>query len=486
MKKPIWTALPRSLQAKLALSYSVLILILVILMNTFPISTTESLLSHTKQTHLQQQATLLRNALRQEDRLTGEAVEQAIRVLELTEVVQMDVTRIVVTNPSGQVIYDSVIRSRVGSYLLTTETVATLNGTDRFFSDFSNGVYSSRITICVSGPDGPMGVVCLYDRDSDMGELLDGLKQKLRIISLVVCLAMLALFMVFSLLLTSKVNRLLTGIRSARAGEYSHRIVIGGNDELSDLAEEFNQLTLRLQTTEEERKRFVSDASHELKTPLAFIRLMVDTIRQGKGIDRETGMRFVENIGEATDRLIHISEELLELNTLDECQKRTSEPVDLAARVRAIRRMLDPLAKEYKVTLFTELPEGCVVRCSQNDADQIIRNLMENGIKYNVPHGSVRVSLRHLEDAVLMEVSDTGIGIPQEDLDRVFDRFYRVDKARSRAAGGSGLGLSIVRDAVRLHGGEISVRHREKGGTCFTVTLPVWSGEADPGKECVS
>ena len=135
---------------------------------------------------------------------------------------------------------------------------------------------------------------------------------------------------------------------------------------------------------------------------------------------------------------------------------------------------------EASVTVETDLGEDCFVLCDLEDFSQILRNLMENAIKYNVPGGSVAVTTRREGDSVLLEVADTGLGIPEEDRERIFQRFYRVDKARSRAAGGSGLGLSIVMDTVRLHGGTVDVKAGEEGGTVFTVSLPAWRGEEEP------
>ena len=187
------------------------------------------------------------------------------------------------------------------------------------------------------------------------------------------------------------------------------------------------------------------------------------------------------DIGEAADRLIHISQELLELNRLDEGRDMAQEPVDWTEQVEKIGRMLAPLAEEDRITLETDLGEDCIVRCNREDASQILRNLMENAIKYNVTGGEVLVTTRRQGAQVLLSVADTGVGIPEADMPRIFERFYRVDKARSRAAGGTGLGLSIVRDAVRHHGGTITVQARQPAGVVFTVILPAWREEESGG-----
>ena len=230
---------------------------------------------------------------------------------------------------------------------------------------------------------------------------------------------------------------------------------------------------------EEERRRFVSDASHELKTPLASIRLMTDSILQDASIDRETTREFVADISDAADRLIHISQELLELDRLDQGRDLDRRAIDLNEQAEQIGRMLAPLAESAQVTMTLTLGEGCLVRCNDKDAGQILKNLMENAIKYNVLHGQVDVTTRRVGDQVMLSVADTGVGIPEADMPRFFERFYRVDKARSRAAGGTGLGLSIVRDAVKRHGGEITVQAGQPAGTIFTVTLPAWTGEGE-------
>ena len=134
--------------------------------------------------------------------------------------------------------------------------------------------------------------------------------------------------------------------------------------------------------------------------------------------------------------------------------------------------MLRPLAEEKQVKIRCELEDGCVVMATTDDMFHIIFNLMENAIKYNVPNGSVRLLLKGDENSIYLTVEDTGIGIPEEDRLNIFSRFYRVDKARSREAGGSGLGLSIVHDAVLAHGGTIAVGQNKPQGSRFIVSFP--------------
>ena len=317
-----------------------------------------------------------------------------------------------------------------------------------------------------------IGAVYLHERDTEQASLLLGIQNNLRNISFMICAVALVMSVIVSGAITRRIAALLRAIRIVREGEYGHRVVIKGGDELSQLAGEFNELTGRLQTTEEVRRRFVSDASHELKTPLASIRLLTDSILQTGDMDPATVKDFVSDIGEEAERLTRISEKLLTLTRMDSAVAVAEVPVDVKRVVEKVEHMLTPLADEGEVTVETDLQEDCMVLATEDDLYQIAFNLMENAVKYNLPGGSVTVTLRGAGDLVTLTVEDTGVGIPEEDLGKVFDRFYRVDKARSRAAGGTGLGLSIVRDTVRRHGGWVTVRARQPEGSVFTVGFP--------------
>lgn len=464
-----------SLQLRLGLGYAAIIAALLILMNTYPLLMAQDLMFRSQQDALLKQATLLVSTLATADALTPESAEGAIALMD-----ELDAQRVVITDGAGLVLYDSGAEPATGRYALTGPIVSALRCNDTTTARYAGDTFYICAATPVMTRNTVVGSVCLYQEDTDQGQLLEELRHNLRIISAVVCLAVLALLATFSAALTRRVGQLLRGIRTVRGGDYEHRVALSGRDELAQLAQELNLLTGRLQANQAERRQFVSDASHELKTPLASIRLLVDSILQDEAIDTATTREFVADIGEAADRLIHISEDLLSLDRLDEGRVAPAAPVDLDAAVRRAVRLIGPLAQRAGVSLSTDLHAAAPVRCSHEAADQILSNLVENAVKYNVPGGSVHIATVSDGDDVVLTVADTGVGIPENELDRVFDRFYRVDKARSRAAGGTGLGLAIVRDTVRTYGGTISVRPGEAAGAIFTVVLPRWTEEEVP------
>ena len=225
------------------------------------------------------------------------------------------------------------------------------------------------------------------------------------------------------------------------------------------------------------------DASHELKTPLASIKLLSDSILQNE-MDADTMREFVADIGAESDRLTRMAQKLLTLSraSADETEGGEHEVVDVGQTLSRVFRMLVPLADRQSVRLTASVEKGCTILSFEDDAYQILFNLVENGIKYNRENGSVHVRVRQEDDTVVIDVEDTGSGIPENALESIFNRFYRVDKARSRQAGGAGLGLSIVHEMVGRNFGTITVRSTVGEGSCFTVTFPSFGSgeEGDP------
>ena len=468
-----------SLQFKFGLSYILIIAGVLLLLNTYPLRVSQDLVFRSKATTLQSSVSVMVYSLSGLDRLTEENVSQAMAVVEET-----GLSRILVTDSAGKVLYDTrETNDALGEYSFYTEIVQALLGNDVFSSSYRDGAFRSRAASPVLYQNQIIGAVYAYEYDTEQAALLEGLQGNLLRLSAGIAVVVLCLSGLLSRALTRKIGQLLTAIREVREGAYSHRAEVPGRDEIAQLAQEFNSLTDRLQTTENARRRFVSDASHELKTPLASIRLLADSILQNETMDQVTLRDFVSDIGTEADRLTRITEHLLALTRLDSLPAAETFPVDVSAVTRRALSMLAPVADAAGVALGSNLKDKCVVQGTEDDLYQICFNLLENGIKYNRPGGRVMADVYRDGDQVLLEVSDTGVGIPEADMPKVFNRFYRVDKARSRAAGGTGLGLSIVRDTVRRHGGWVTARPNSPQGSVFTAGFPRWDEPEERGAE---
>ncbi len=445
------------------------------LLNTYPVLVSQDLVFHSKVANLQSSVSVIATSLGPLESLTEENVGSAMLTAE-----EAGLSRILVTDGSGRILYDTrETGSAQGQYVFYAEVVQALRGYDDAASRYENGAFRTAAATPVMYRNQIIGAVYAYEYDTEQAELLAGFQRNLLRMSGIVAGVVLVLSAVLSRVLTRQIRELLEAIRSVREGAYSHRAAVEGRDELSQIAQEFNSLTDRLQTTEEARRRFVSDASHELKTPLAAIRLLTDSILQTDGIDPATTREFVADIGLEANRLSRITEDLLQLTRLDGDVLPSAAVVDPLPILEQVLRMMELIAEERGIALTYQAEEGCRILGSMDETRQIIYNLVDNAVKYNRDGGRVEVALKRQGEEVLLTVADEGVGIPEEELTKIFQRFYRVDKARSRAAGGTGLGLSIVRDTLEKRGGSISAANRPGGGAVFTVRWP----QAEEGGE---
>ncbi|MCR5825075.1 MAG: HAMP domain-containing histidine kinase [Oscillospiraceae bacterium] len=437
-------------------------------MNSYPIIVSENLVFRSKETTMKSSVSVMATALTGLAELNEENVATAMTVAE-----ESGVSRILVTDDAGRVLYDSrETDSAQGRYAFYTEIVQALHGNDAFSVAYADDAFQSRCSSPVIYRSQTIGAVYAYEYDTEQAALLRNLQSTLLRISGGVLIFVVLISILLSRVLTRRFGVLAGTIRRMREGDYGGRANVGGHDEIADIAAEFNSLADRLQSTEEVRRRFVADASHELKTPLAGIRLLADSILQTETMDGDTLREFVGDIGLESERLSRITEDLLRLTRLDSGAVEGAERVAVAPAVARAVHMLRLVAQERGVALSAHVEREGTVLATADEMHQIVYNLTENGIKYNHSGGFVRVTLSGDDRTVVLAVEDNGIGIPDGDLPRIFDRFYRVDKMRSRAYGGTGLGLSIVSDTVRRRGGTVEAAQREGGGSVFTVRLP--------------
>jgi len=224
---------------------------------------------------------------------------------------------------------------------------------------------------------------------------------------------------------------------------------------------------------EEVRRDFVANASHELRTPLAAIRGFAETLLESPSLTDAERRSYLEIIDRHAQRLAHIVHDLLELSTVERGRLRL-EPVevDVGQLVDSLIRDTQPRLRERRLEIGYSAQGKALAFADPRALEQVLINLLDNAMKYSEPGGRIELAVEEAGPKLRVRVRDTGIGIPEEDLGRIFERFYRVDKARSRALGGTGLGLAIVKHLVQSLGGEISVASRLGEGSTFTFTLP--------------
>lgn len=265
-------------------------------------------------------------------------------------------------------------------------------------------------------------------------------------------------------------------ITSSNLGERLPAVNTG--DELERLSIALNNMVERLDAAFTHIRRFSADASHELRTPLTVLRGELEELAEQPNLQEESRERIGSAL-EETDRLSRIVESLLVISRLDAGEARMEKKqFDFAELTAATVEQLRLLAEDKGVSLVSDVEGGGVeVEGDPARLKQIVVNLLDNAIKYTPPDGKVEAKVRRNGSFAILEVKDGGIGIPAEALPHVFERFYRVDKARSRSVGGTGLGLAIVKSICTAHGGDVTVESREGRGSMFQVKLPIVAQE---------
>ena len=450
---------------------------LLIYQTTSPVRITENMIFSYKHKMLLGEAETVASSLSSSQNLTSQGAEEIMSVLGTR-----DMGQVVITDGSGVVLYSSNLSvSPVGSCTLYPEIVSALRGNDAFRCSFTGDAFVSRGAIPVMFGGDTIGCVYMVEIDSEQAELLTSIQNNAVRTSIITVLVSLVLYLVFGLVVIRKNESLLQSIRRVQDGDYEHRVEVKGKDEFAVLANEFNALTDRLQQTEQIRRQFVSDASHELRTPLAAMRLLSDSILQND-MDQDTIREFVQDISGEADRLTRMTSKLLNLTALDSRQftPTETEPVNLGECCKKAVRMLGPYAKEMGAEIEQSSEDNCYVMARGDDIFQLVLNLAENGVKYSQEGGQVRLIAYSQGSTAILIVEDNGVGIPENELERIFQRFYRVDKARSREAGGTGLGLAIVRETAEKFGGTVTAANRPQGGARFTVQFPRYQWEGEP------
>lgn len=323
-----------------------------------------------------------------------------------------------------------------------------------------------------------IGAVILSTSLTDIGEILQAIRSMLFRSSLIIIVIIILISFGLSAYITRPIKSLTDVIRKMGQGHLGQRVNVRGGGEFRELGNAFNIMSEKLENLDRARNEFVSNASHELKTPLSAIKVLAESLIHMGGDVPEIYIEFLNDINKEIDRLNAIITDLLSLVKMDSQETPVDfEVLDLSDLVERTVKSLEILAQRKNITLDTMIEQDVTIKGDAPKLQQAISNLVDNAIKYTPEGGRVMVDVYIGDDQGIVKISDTGIGIPTEDIPHIFDRFFRVDKARSRYTGGTGLGLSITQKIVLMHDGNIRVDSKEGRGTTFFVSLPLWQEE---------
>ena len=318
------------------------------------------------------------------------------------------------------------------------------------------------------------GVMLVTVSAAEIADTLAELEQKgVMLIGIIVVLAIF-LSWLLSTILVKPLARVTKSIEDLTDGVLDGEISVPDYTETELITDAFNKMVNRMKILDESRQEFVSNVSHELKTPLTSMKVLADSLVGQQGVPEELYQEFMGDITAEIDRESKIITDLLSLVKMD---KKAADVnithMDINQLLEDILKRLRPIADKRNIDLILDC-----FRPVEADVDEVkftlaISNLVENGIKYNVDDGWVRVSLDADHKYFYVTVADSGMGIPEDSIERIFERFYRVDKSHSKEIGGTGLGLAITKSSIAMHHGVIKVFSREGEGTTFSVRIPL-------------
>lgn len=422
---------------------------------------------------IQEQCTILSNQLAATNYLER-PISQEVDA-ELSMLSNIYNGRALVIDEEYKIVKDT-FGSDEGKTIIAPDVVTCFSGSSTsFYDDEAQYLDITTPIVETKGEESTVKGVILVSVSTDIiYETMDEMGQKANIIIWVLWLVIIFAGSFIVNQMMRPFGKIAKGMEAVTEGYESNNLHVDTYSETEDISEAFNKMLGRMKILDDSRQEFVSNVSHELKTPLTSMKVLADSLLMQEDVPAELYKEFMADITEEIERENKIINDLLSLVKMD---KKSSDlnvkSENINELVERILKRLRPIAAQQNVEVLFESFRPITAEVDEVKITLAISNLVENAIKYNKEEGSVQVSLNADHKYFYVKVADTGIGIPQEDLDHIFERFYRVDKSHSREIGGTGLGLAIARNAVIMHRGAVKVYSEEGVGTTFTVRIPL-------------
>lgn len=361
-----------------------------------------------------------------------------------------------------------------GKNILNSRVISALTSR-KSRADYDSSTGTIEAVVPVYNIEGYVMGVLVMDMDvSEVKAFAVRVDDKMMTVLFTIVVVVTALSMVLTRSIGSNFRKAFRTVEEVANGHTDKRIKVRGSTEMRQFAKDFNTIMDKASVLDENRQEFVSNVSHELKTPITSIKVLADSLNMQEDVPIELYREFMQDITTEIDRESKIIEDLLSLVKMDKAASALNiTSVNLNELLEIVLKRLKPIAQKKNVEMLFESFRPVVAEIDEVKFTQVVSNLVENAIKYNRLDGWVHVSLNADYQYFYVRVEDSGIGIPEESQDMVFERFYRVDKARSRETGGTGLGLAIVKKIILMHHGTVKLHSEEGTGTTFTVRIPL-------------
>ena len=391
----------------------------------------------------------------------------------MLEASQSEDYRIMVLDSSCVVVYDTGYEN-TGKTFLLPEVIQALQDKDTAREQENGTVYAAASI--TGAADRRAGVVLIVDDMQDVHDTVGDIGSASYLVLAAVLIVVITIMVAISKVFTEPVKNLIGVIQKMSEGHFEQRVKVNDkiHNEVVDLAIACNQMADQLEKVESTRQQFVSNVSHELKTPLSSVKVLSESILLQEDVPKEMYVEFLHDINSEVDRMTAIINDLLTLVKLDQKEIPLNfKEGDLNQLMADIAKRLQPLADAKEIELKMDYLKEIKADMDEMKLSLAISNLIDNAIKYTPEKGTVRVTLDADHQHAFITVADTGIGIPEDEVNRIFERFYRVDKTRDRETGGTGLGLSITHSTIMMHNGSIKVTSKEEEGTTILVRIPL-------------
>lgn len=420
---------------------------------------------------VQNQCNILSNQIYTYDYL-NDTTSQVING-ELEQLSSMYDGRILIIDSSLKIVKDTYVLDEAKT-IVSEEVIKCFEGENSSKYDQNNKYIELTVPIYDVVTKEIIGVMLVSVSTDNIIDSFVILQQKGQVLLMAISVVIVALAFLFSSILVKPFAYITRSIEELTDGYSSDKISVPDYTETQLISNAFNKMLARMKVLDDSRQEFVSNVSHELKTPLTSMKVLSDSLLMQEDAPAELYKEFMKDIAEEIDRENKIINDLLALVKMDRTAANLNiTSISINELLELILKRLRPIATKQNIELILESFRTVTAEVDEVKLTLAISNLVENAIKYNVESGSVKVSLNADHKYFYIKVEDTGIGIPEDSLENVFERFYRVDKSHSREIGGTGLGLSITRNAILMHRGAIKVYSKENEGTTFTVRVPL-------------